>query len=391
MDYGTYDPASAQDMLTDVVPSQPQTMLPMTRRARLMQLQKQAAEMEGAQPDVSQLQEFARMQGQAGEASMLNALAAQYAGEQFQPVQAQFLRRAMAAQEPMKIGGGMLTPDGKFIRDPFAAQERGLSRLDRQIQLEQGALTAEEREQERRADAAQRERDRRADVEQRRQDALAQQEWMRRFQEQSRLDRIAAQEQGRKDRFLIAGIDEPGTAQPAPTQGQAPGFYETKPPKLNENQSKARTQASGMAQHIPEMVDVLRDGYRPNRTDLLAAGPALAGTGGIIQGIVPRGMASPQGEKFMTAGRKTLSLLLRGESGGAITADEWTQYGPMYLPWPGDSDAEVERKIKSLQRYTNDVAFQAGPSARAWKSFDINAPIFKPKDGDVVDLTPRRR
>ena len=159
MDYGTYDPASAQDMLTDVVPSQPQSVLPMSRRAYLMQLQKRAAEMEGAQPDVSQLQEFARMQGQAGEASMLNALAAQYAGEQFQPVQAQFLKRAMAAQEPMKIGGGMLTPDGKFIRDPFAAQERGLARLDRLIQSEHGAITAEEQAALRRADAEQRRQD----------------------------------------------------------------------------------------------------------------------------------------------------------------------------------------------------------------------------------------
>ncbi len=158
-DYGTYDPASAQDMLTDVVPSQPQSMLPMTRRARLMQLQQQAAEMEGAQPDVSQLQEFARMQGQSGEAAMLNALAAQYAGEQFQPVQTQFLKRAMAAQEPMKLGGGMLTPDGKFIRDPFAAQERGMSRLDRLIQSEQGAITAEEGAALRRADAEQRRQD----------------------------------------------------------------------------------------------------------------------------------------------------------------------------------------------------------------------------------------
>lgn len=161
MDYGAYNAAPAQDMLTDVVPSEPQTVLPMTRRARLLKLQQQAAEMEGAQPDVSQLQEFARMQGQAGEASMLNALAAQYAGEQFQPVQAQFLKRAMAAQEPMKIGGGMLTPDGKFIRDPFAAQERGLSRLDRLIQSEQGAITAEEAAALRRQDALQREQERR--------------------------------------------------------------------------------------------------------------------------------------------------------------------------------------------------------------------------------------
>lgn len=161
MDYGAYNAAPAQDMLTDVVPSEPQSVLPMTRRAILEKLQKQRAEMEGAEPDVSQLQEFARMQGQSGESAMLNALAAQYAGEQFQPVQAQFLRRAMAAQEPMKIGGGMLTPDGKFIRDPFAAQERGLSRLDRLIQSEQGAISAEEAAALRRQDALQREQERR--------------------------------------------------------------------------------------------------------------------------------------------------------------------------------------------------------------------------------------
>lgn len=178
MDYGTYDPATAQDMLTDVVPSQPQSVLPMSRRAYLMQLQKRAEEMEGAEPDISQLQEFARMQGQAGQSAMLNALAAQAAGEQFQPMQAFFLKRAMAAQEPMKLGGGMLTPDGKFIRDPFAAQERGLSRLDRQIQLEQGAISAEEREQERRAENARREQERR--------------------------DRVAADQQWRQERAQVS-------------------------------------------------------------------------------------------------------------------------------------------------------------------------------------------
>lgn len=161
MDYGQFNSAAPQDMLTDVVPSQTASVLPMTRRARLLKLQQQAADMEGAEPDVSQLQQFAAAQGQAGSAAMLNALAAQYAGESFQPVQAQFLKRAMAAQEPMKVGGGMLTPDGKFIRDPFAAQERGLSRLDRLIQSEHGAITAEEQAALRRQDVLQREQERR--------------------------------------------------------------------------------------------------------------------------------------------------------------------------------------------------------------------------------------
>jgi len=168
-DYGQFNSAAPQDMLTDVVQGQPQSVLPMSRRAYLMKLQQQAADLEGTEPDISQFQQFAAAQKQAGEGSMLNALAAQYAGEQFQPVQAQFLKRAMAAQEPMKLGGMMITPDGKVMRDPFAAQERGLNRIDRLIQREQGAITAQEAAELRRQDAL----DRAADAQRRREEDVA--------------------------------------------------------------------------------------------------------------------------------------------------------------------------------------------------------------------------
>jgi hypothetical protein len=368
-------------------------MLPMTRRARLMKLQQQAAEMEGAQPDVSQLQQFAAAQGRAGEAAMLNALAAQYAGEQFQPVQAQFLKRAMAAQEPMKIGGGMLTPDGQFVQDPFATQERGLRRLDTLINREQGAISAEDALAQRRADALQRDQDRK---DREAADRRFREEQARTANDFRRLS-IDLQRQGLDLRRQIAGVDDTASG-PMPTASNngaplKPGFYETTAPKLNENQSKARTRASGMAQHVPDMESSLSSGYRPSRTDLLAVGPDLPGMSGIAQKFVPRSQGSPEGVKFMTAGRKVLSLLLRGESGGAITADEWTSYGPMYLPWPGDDDKEIERKIKDLRRYANDVAFEAGPSAKRWFGFDVNAPVFKPKEDNdgVVDLTPKPR
>lgn len=62
----------------------------------------------------------------------LNALAAQFAGEGFQPVQAQFLKRAAAAADPMKVGGGVLTPQGQFIKDPMAARDTRRAALERQ-------------------------------------------------------------------------------------------------------------------------------------------------------------------------------------------------------------------------------------------------------------------
>lgn len=101
--------------------------------AQLEELLRQRTALEQQQPDMSGLQEFARKQGEMGQGALLNALAAQYAGESFQPLQAKLLRRAEAAQQPTKVGGGILTPTGDFVRDPVQAQEREGGMLDRRI------------------------------------------------------------------------------------------------------------------------------------------------------------------------------------------------------------------------------------------------------------------
>jgi hypothetical protein len=118
-------------------------------RNRASELYKQGADLYAQEPDMSQFEEFARQRSEGGNAAMLNALAAQFAGEQFQPVQAQFLKKAAAAQEPMKLGSGMLTADGKYLKDPIAAQDKRAEFLLQQARayetLAQTAATAEER------------------------------------------------------------------------------------------------------------------------------------------------------------------------------------------------------------------------------------------------------
>lgn len=111
---------------------QPGRALPSALRTRLGKVQKQLDDLEGEEVDTSALQAFAKQQGQAGEMATLNALAAQYAGESFQPVQAQFLKRAAAAAEPMKMGQGMLTPQGQYIKDPFAVRDARRTALEKQ-------------------------------------------------------------------------------------------------------------------------------------------------------------------------------------------------------------------------------------------------------------------
>lgn len=111
---------------------QPGRALPSALRTRLGKVQKDLEEIDAQEVDTSALQAFARQQGEAGQSAMLNAMAAQYAGEGFQPMQAQFLKRAAAAAEPMKMGGGMLTPQGQFLKDPFAARDARRTALERQ-------------------------------------------------------------------------------------------------------------------------------------------------------------------------------------------------------------------------------------------------------------------
>lgn len=111
---------------------QPGRALPSALRARLGKVQQQLEEVDAQEVDTSALQAFARQQGEAGSMAMLNALAAQAAGPGFEPIQAQFLKRAAAAAEPMKMGGGMLTPQGQFLKDPFAARDLRRTALERQ-------------------------------------------------------------------------------------------------------------------------------------------------------------------------------------------------------------------------------------------------------------------
>ena len=106
--------------------------------------QAKAEELSSAPVDYSAMQAFAKQRGEQGNAAMLNALAAQFAGEQFQPVQEQLLKRAAAAQEPIKMAGGLITPEGGFLKDPEAERDKLVKMYsDQAARYAQIAQTAE--------------------------------------------------------------------------------------------------------------------------------------------------------------------------------------------------------------------------------------------------------
>lgn len=110
-------------------------VLPLSLAQLAQQYEQRGLDLYGQEPDISGMQDYARQRSQEGSASMLNALAAQYAGKGFEPVQTQFLKRAAAAQEPLQVGNaGFLTPQGQFVKDPTYQNDRRAEVLLKQAQ-----------------------------------------------------------------------------------------------------------------------------------------------------------------------------------------------------------------------------------------------------------------
>lgn len=117
-------------------------------RSKAADLYKQGSALYDREPDFSQFQDFARQRSEQGEGAMLNALAAQYAGEGFAPVQQQYLKKAAAAREPMKMGSGVITAEGKYLKDPEVANNKKAEFLLQQAKAyETMAANAETREE----------------------------------------------------------------------------------------------------------------------------------------------------------------------------------------------------------------------------------------------------
>lgn len=135
------------------------------------QLLARAMQMYSGQPDVAALNEYAGQRQKQGQMDMMNALAAQYAGKGFQPVQESYLKRSLAAQSPQDVGDYGFISGGKFTASPFAGRKEQASamlNMGNNI-LDNEEATARQEASDRRADARQAASDRRYyDAEERR-------------------------------------------------------------------------------------------------------------------------------------------------------------------------------------------------------------------------------
>ena len=187
--------------------------------------------------DLSELQDYAKTRAREGQGATLAALAADFAGPRFAGVQEALLKRSMAAADPMKVGKGFMTADGRMIIDPYAKQEQAAQDMRDEVEFLERQYTtlatAADKSQERR-DARE---DRQAKDERDRRDRLERENRERayRLQRDREMDALRRQ---------MSGFDDPipGGNVAAPDGKQLPaGFHESRPPmKLTEAQAKAR-------------------------------------------------------------------------------------------------------------------------------------------------------
>ncbi len=99
--------------------------------AKGRQLLSRSLQMYGQQPDVTALNEYAAQRQQQARMSMLNSLAAQYAGKGFEPMQGALLKRSMEAYAPEKFGDYGMVANGRFIADPYALRDKQAAAMTR--------------------------------------------------------------------------------------------------------------------------------------------------------------------------------------------------------------------------------------------------------------------
>lgn len=81
----------------------------------------------------------------------------------------------------------------------------------------------------------------------------------------------------------------------------------------------------------------------------------LTNAGQAFASNIPGGnyLKSPEFRMADRAGREVLAVILRKDSGAAITDDEMARYGTIYLPQPGDDAATITAKRDARERAVN--------------------------------------
>lgn len=273
------------------------------------------------------------------------------------------LGQLMGVQPTREVGGQMIEGAQTSLRSAMAKQQAAKEAASRRAEREQAQANWQ----------AQMERDQARDAEQRRQfavqearlgrsqDAEAKRQWSHAVDPITGTMRLYNQITGEwKDPEGLGGTQLAG----APAGPSVVGFpNQPAGLKLTETQEKSRGFASRMAQNYPALEQMLESGYRPGVKDVSVF--MRAAESPVASPLLEKAI-SPEGRQFMNAASHLVTAVLRKESGAAITEAEWARAFRDWLPRPGDSDEEIQRKLGNLRAEMESMAAGAGPAGRYW-------------------------
>lgn len=299
---------------------------------------RRALELYGQEDDYSQAQQYAKQRANEGQGAMLNALAAQYAGEGFEPVQAQYLKRAMAAQEPIRVGSAMISPDGTVLRDPAASRQREADKL---LQLGQFEMGLDDRRQGRADNAALRM-------------ALANSAGFG----AGSSPQIGSTPTGapifrnNKGGYLFT-YDESG--QPAAYAGQVMPKATSAQPSEDERKAAGwYAQADNARRNMLSIAGVDPSAANPTWKETVAGWTPFVGD------AWANNLRPENRQKFVQAASSMAEALLRAATGAGINESEARQKVSELVPALGDQPGTIQQKLNSYDIYMASLRARAG-------------------------------
>jgi hypothetical protein len=115
-----------------------------------------------------------------------------------------------------------------------------------------------------------------------------------------------------------------------------------------------------------------------NEEALLSLGGNMASGAGVVGNY----LKDPKYRQAERAGREVLAVILRKDTGAAVTEQEFDLYGPMYLPWPGDDAQTILDKREARNRAMGAIKLGGGTARPIFdeidKEFEANMPKRAP-------------
>ena len=338
---------SAGDTLTNNVPAAPASVLPNSIaaiRGRAADLYQQGNDMYSAEPDTQALQDFARQRGDQGDTAMLMAMAAQAAGEQFAPFQEHFLKKAVASKDPIKLGTGLLTAEGGYIKDPFAAQDKKAEFLLQQARMYETLAQSAENKQQEAAYRAQ-------------QDAIVNE--IRAMNAQTA--RMGALNAAGNQNKAPAGYQWTSGPDGTPTLAFIPGGPADPKSKVNAMPSEDERKAAGYALRIQQGLDTI-SGITKETPSAAKQGPIQYGVGKVpLVGNMASNVITPEARQRVEAAQlDMLDAALTLNTGAAYTKEQLQGLTKSYFPQIGDGPETIKEKKRRLDDLIQTARIRAG-------------------------------